>query len=323
MKIRDIELPRGAILAPMAGVTDLCSRLLAHEMGAAASVSEMISAKGFLYAGRDNRAVSELLERLPQAGITALQLFGSDPAVMAEAAVRLSNEGFQFIDINMGCPAPKIVKGGEGSALMRDPALAGRIVRAVSEAVRLPVTVKIRAGWDENSVNAVQMARVLEENGAAAIAVHPRTRNQFYAGRADWSIIRAVKQAVSIPVIGNGDVASAQDARRMRETTGCDAVMVGRAAQGNPWLFRDIARAEWGLAPVGVSGKERVYMALRHLNMMLALRGEGMAVREMRKHVAWYLQGMRGCARMREEINHLESAQAVEQALRSYLEALE
>lgn len=323
MKIRDIELPRGAILAPMAGVTDLCSRLLAHEMGAAASVSEMISAKGFLYAGRDNRAVSELLERLSQAGITALQLFGSDPAVMAEAAVRLSNEGFQFIDINMGCPAPKIVKGGEGSALMRDPALAGRIVRAVSEAVRLPVTVKIRAGWDENSVNAVQMARVLEENGAAAIAVHPRTRNQFYAGRADWSIIRAVKQAVSIPVIGNGDVASAQDARRMRETTGCDAVMVGRAAQGNPWLFRDIARAEWGLAPVGVSGKERVYMALRHLNMMLALRGEGMAVREMRKHVAWYLQGMRGCARMREEINHLESAQAVEQALRSYLEALE
>lgn len=323
MKIRDIELPRGAILAPMAGVTDLCSRLLAHEMGAAASVSEMISAKGFLYAGRDNRAVSELLERLPQAGITALQLFGSDPAVMAEAAVRLSNEGFQFIDINMGCPAPKIVKGGEGSALMRDPALAGRIVRAVSEAVRLPVTVKIRAGWDENSVNAVQMARVLEENGAAAIAVHPRTRNQFYAGRADWSIIRAVKQAVSIPVIGNGDVTSAQDARRMRETTGCDAVMVGRAAQGNPWLFRDIARAEWGLAPVGVSGKERVYMALRHLNMMLALRGEGMAVREMRKHVAWYLQGMRGCARMREEINHLESAQAVEQALRSYLEALE
>lgn len=323
MKIRDIELPRGAILAPMAGVTDLCSRLLAHEMGAAASVSEMISAKGFLYAGRDNRAVSELLERLPQAGITALQLFGSDPAVMAEAAVRLSNEGFQLVDINMGCPAPKIVKGGEGSALMRDPALAGRIVRAVSEAVRLPVTVKIRAGWDENSVNAVQMARVLEENGAAAIAVHPRTRNQFYAGRADWSIIRAVKQAVSIPVIGNGDVASAQDARRMRETTGCDAVMVGRAAQGNPWLFRDIARAEWGLAPVGVSGKERVYMALRHLNMMLALRGEGMAVREMRKHVAWYLQGMRGCARMREEINHLESAQAVEQALRSYLEALE
>lgn len=323
MKIRDIELPRGAILAPMAGVTDLCSRLLAHEMGAAASVSEMISAKGFLYAGRDNRAVSELLERLPQAGITALQLFGSDPAVMAEAAVRLSNEGFQFIDINMGCPAPKIVKGGEGSALMRDPALAGRIVRAVSEAVRLPVTVKIRAGWDENSVNAVQMARVLEENGAAAIAVHPRTRNQFYAGRADWSIIRAVKQAVSIPVIGNGDVTSAQDARRMRETTGCDAVMVGRAAQGNPWLFRDIARAEWGLAPVGVSGKERVYMALRHLNMMLALRGEGMAVREMRKHVAWYLQGMRGCARMREEINHLESAQAVEQGLRSYLEALE
>lgn len=293
MNIRDIELPRGAILAPMAGVTDLCSRLLAHEMGAAASVSEMMSAKGFLYAGRDNRAVCQLLEHLPHSGITGLQLFGSDPSIMAEAAARLAGEGFHFIDINMGCPAPKIVGNGDGSALMKSPDLAARIVAAVKQAVPVPVTVKFRMGWDAQSVNCVEFARLCEQAGADMVAVHGRTRSQQYSGTANWDIIRAVKEAVSIPVAANGDVFAPQDVPRILAHTGADFVMIGRGSLGDPWIFeRAHALMQTGVLPPLPPFAERIDTAVRQIELAVADKGERVALLEARKHVNWYLKGV-------------------------------
>ena len=318
MQLGEWTIPTGAGLAPMAGVTDAAMRLLCHEQGAAWSVSEMLSAKGWIYSRGKNRNARELLARLPGEGIAALQLFGREPELMAEAALELMDAGFAFFDLNFGCPAPKITGNGEGSALMREPERIGRIVRAMTDAVHVPVTVKIRAGWDAQSVNAVEVARICEQAGAAAIAVHGRTRAQQYSGRADWSVIRAVKKSVGVPVMGNGDVRSGADAVRMMEETGCDAVLVARAAQGNPWIFREIRAAMAGESHPPVTGRERVETALRHFDLETQLHGERGGMLEMRKHIAWYVSGLRGAARFRERVNLLDSAEAVRDALREF-----
>ena len=323
IRLGNLELDSGAALAPMAGVSDAAMRLLCHEQGAAWSVSEMLSAKGWIYSQGKNRNAQELLIRLPGEGISALQLFGREPELMAEAAVQLSDIGFDFFDINFGCPAPKITGNGEGSALMREPELIGRIVRAMADAVDKPVTVKIRAGWDENSVNAVEVAHICEQAGAAAIAVHGRTRMQQYAGWADWKIIREVKKAVSVPVFGNGDVKSGADAIRMIDETGCDAVLVARACEGNPWIFREIKAALEGRECPPPTGRERIEMALRHFALEAQLHGERGGLLEMRKHIAWYIHGMRGAAKFRVRINTLEEAEAVCAALREFAEEAE
>ncbi len=319
-QISDLLKDPGAGLAPMAGVTDAAMRLLCHEQGAAWAVSEMLSAKGWVFSGGSNRNAQDILARLPGEGPAGLQLFGSDPAYIAEAARRLEHAGFQFFDLNFGCPAPKITGNGEGSAMMRDPVRLGAVVRALSEATPLPVTVKIRAGWDSGSINAPEVARICEDNGARAVAVHARTRDQQYAGKADWRIIRDVKRAVSVPVFGNGDVRGGADALRMLDETGCDAVIVGRAAQGNPWIFREIAAAMRGKAAPPPTPEERVEMAARHFQLEARLYGEKLAVLQMRKHIAWYVHGMKGASRFRERINQLNSAAEVLAALRTYAE---
>ena len=315
-QISDLLKNPGAGLAPMAGVTDAAMRLLCHEQGAAWAVSEMLSAKGWVFSGGRNRNAQDILARLPGEGPAGLQLFGSDPAYIAEAARRLENAGFQFFDLNFGCPAPKITGNGEGSAMMRDPVRLGAVVRALSEATSLPVTVKIRAGWDSSSINAPEVARICEDNGAKAVAVHARTRDQQYAGKADWRIIRDVKRAVSVPVFGNGDVRGGADALRMLDETGCDAVIVGRAAQGNPWIFREIAAAMQGEKVPPPTPEERMEMAVRHFQLEAQLYGEKLAVLQMRKHIAWYVLGMKGASRFRERINQMNSAEEVLAALR-------
>ena len=318
MKIGGIELPPGAGLAPMAGITDMPMRLLCFEQGAAWAVSEMLSARGFLCAPKGTRAMRELLRKSDEEGVLGLQLFGREPEEMREAANQLSDAGFQFIDINMGCPAHKIVSNGEGSALMKTPEKAERIIAETVKGSRLPVTVKFRAGWDAEHVNAVEIARRAEQAGACALTVHARTREQMYAGRADWEIIARVKAAVSIPVIGNGDVRSAGDYLAMRRETGCDGVAIGRGAQGNPWVFREILFALRGESCPPASLRERVELALRHARMQSEYIGERVGVREMRKHVAWYIQGLPGCARMREKINRAQSLEEMERLLRSF-----
>ena len=319
MRIGGLELGVGAGLSPMAGVTDAAMRLLCREQGAAWSVSEMLSAKGWIYSQGKNKVAQELITRIPGEGIASLQLFGREPEYMAEAARRLEGAGFDFFDINFGCPAPKIAGNGEGSALMKEPELIGKIVRAVSDATKLPVTAKIRAGWDENSINAVEVAKMCEQSGAAAVAVHGRTRMQQYTGKADWKVIGAVKKAVSVPVLGNGDVKSGADALRMLDETGCDGVLIARAAQGNPWLFREVKAAMEGKSCPSVSGRERVEMALRHLDLEVQLHGERGGVLEMRKHIAWYVAGMRSSAQFRQRVNLLEGADNVRNALHEFL----
>ncbi len=317
MNFRDFA--GGAGLAPMAGVTDAAMRLICHEQGARWSVSEMLSAKGWIYSQGKNRNAQELLMRLPGEGVAGLQLFGREPEYMAAAAQQLQEVGFEFIDINFGCPAPKIAGSGEGSALMREPELLGKIVRAVADAVYLPVSAKIRAGWDESSINAVEIAKICEDNGAQAITVHARTRMQYYSGSADWRIIRDVKRAVSVPVFGNGDIFRPEDAPRMLNQTGCDAVMVGRGAQGNPWLFAGIRAAMEGRTPPETTPQMRVEMAKRHFEMETALHGERQGLLEMRKHIAWYVHGLHGASGFRNHINTLETCQEVLDALDGFV----
>ncbi len=293
------------VLAPMAGVTDLPFRLLAKEMGCSLLYSEMVSDKGLLH---NNCHTLDMLRIDDRERPVAVQIFGSEPAPMAAAARIVARAGADIIDINMGCPTPKIVKNGEGSALMRRPELARDILAAVVDAVEVPVTVKIRKGWDEGSVNAVEIAALAERAGVAAIAVHGRTREQFYAGTADWDIIRRVKERVSIPVIGNGDVRTPQDAERLLAYTGCDAVMVGRAAQGNPWIFRQIGHYLTGggtLPPPSLA--ERLEVLSRHLEMLIGHKGEHIAIREMRRHAAWYTKGLPRAAEIRLRLNQAES----------------
>ena len=314
-------MPMGAALAPMAGVTDASMRLLCAEMGCAWAVSEMLSAKGYLYSP-DSRAHEDILESFEGEGILGLQLFGSDPEMVSEAAKRLEDRPFAFFDFNIGCPAHKIVQNGEGSALMRNPELVGKLVYALSRAVKKPVTVKIRAGWDDGHRNASEIARICEDNGACAVTVHPRTREQFYSGTSDWRIIGEVKNAVRIPVIGNGDIKSGEDAKRMMDETGCDGIMVARAAEGNPWIFKEILAHLKGESYMPLTIEDRVNMALRHLDMHVTWRGEKYAIPQMRKHVAWYLQGTPMSGKLRARVNTMLTHEEVRQALYEYLETI-
>lgn len=318
MTIGNIRLPEGAALAPMAGVADGVMRRLCAKQGAAWSVTEMVSAQGLICSPENAPAIERLLKTDPSEGIVGAQLFGRDPALFAQAAALLSERGFPFIDINMGCPARKIVAGGQGSALLQEPALCGKIVRAVKDAVRVPVTVKLRAGWDDDSKNAPLIAKILEDNGADALTIHGRTRQQQYSGQADRAIMAEVKRAVSIPVIANGDIRSARDARETLAETGCDAVMIGRGACGNPWVFQSVLRNE----EVPLSPKERIEGAICHLRMQVSEMGEQWGVIEARKHVGWYLAGLRGAAALRVRINAMKTLEQVESALREHIETL-
>lgn len=305
MKIGNIELDNNIMLAPMAGVTDLSFRLLCKEQDCGYMVTEMVSAKAVLY---NNRNTDILLQREPEEGPVALQLFGSDADVMADIAARLEYRGFAAFDVNMGCPVPKVVNNGEGSALMKNPALAGRIIEKMVSAVKCPVTVKFRKGFDEAHANAVEFAHIMEESGAAAVTVHGRTREQFYSGEADWDIIRQVKERVNIPVFGNGDVFTAQDALRMLDETGCDGVAVARGAKGNPWIFREIKAAFAGEPiPARPSHSEILNMIKRQAELMVRYKPEYIAVRELRKHVSWYTAGLHGGAALRAEVNRTET----------------
>ena len=314
LTIGNVTLKNNVILAPMAGVTDLPFRLLCKKQGAGMVCMEMVSAKAILY---KNRNTEELMQILPKERPVSLQLFGSDPKVMGEIAGQIQERLFDVLDINMGCPVPKIVNNGEGSALMKDPKLAEEIIRSVVRASEKPVTVKIRKGFDDGHVNAVEMAKRAQEAGAAAVAVHGRTREQFYSGKADWEIIAKVKDAVDIPVIGNGDVDGPESAERMLKETGCDGVMVGRAVRGNPWIFREIVSyLETGEIVPKPDAKEKCECILEHAALMLAYKGEYTAVREMRKHVSWYTAGCPHSAKLRGKINTIESMAELEECIR-------
>lgn len=315
LKIGNVELENRYILGPMAGVTDLPFRLLCKEQGAGLLCMEMVSAKAIYY---NNRNTESLLEIHPDETPVSLQLFGSDPKIMSEMAKRIEERPFAILDVNMGCPVPKVVRNGEGSALMKEPKLVYEIVSALVKAIRKPVTVKIRKGFDDEHVNAVEIAKIIEEAGAAAVAVHGRTREQYYSGKADWDIIRQVKEAVSIPVIGNGDVTSPQKADELVRQTGCDGIMIARGAEGNPWIFSEMIRwEETGELPARPDKDEIREMMLRHARLQLEYKGEFCGIREMRKHVAWYTKGLKGAARMREKVNAVESLEELENLLTS------
>lgn len=313
LKIRDVVLDNNLVLAPMAGVTDLPFRLLCKEQGCGLLCMEMVSAKAIYY---KNEKTDALMEIEPSEKPVSLQLFGSEPEIISEIAKSIEERPFAILDINMGCPVPKVVNNGEGSALMKNPKLVEQIVTSTVKAIKKPVTVKIRKGFDENSVNAVEIARIAEASGASAITVHGRTREQYYTGKADWDIIRQVKEAVSVPVIGNGDVESPEDAVRLLEETGCDGIAIGRGARGNPWIFSEINHFfETGKKKDKPSLDEVKAMIIRHAELMIKYKGEYIAMREMRKHVAWYMTGYPYAAKIRHLVNQVETADDLKQLL--------
>jgi len=314
LRIGNVLLKNNIILAPMAGVTDLPFRLLCARQGAGLVCTEMVSAKAILYR---NKNTERLMEICPEEGTVSLQLFGSDPDVVSEAARRIEERPFAVLDINMGCPVPKVVNNGEGSALMRNPALAGRIIEKTVRAVNKPVTVKIRKGFEETDNSAAELAHIAQESGASAVTVHGRTREQYYSGKADWDVIREVKETVRIPVIGNGDVTDGPSAEELMAETGCDGIMVGRAARGNPWLFHRICTyLEKGIVEERPSAEEIKEMILEHTGLQLACKGEYTGIREMRKHVSWYTAGYPHSARLRGRINEAESLAELEEIVK-------
>lgn len=313
LTIGTVELDNNIILGPMAGVTDLPFRLLCKEQGCGLMYTEMVSAKAILY---NNKNTDALLKVEECERPIAVQLFGSDPKIISEMAKRIEAGPYDIFDVNMGCPVPKVVNNNEGSALMKNPRLVGEILSSLVKAIEKPVTVKIRKGFNRESVNAVEIAKIAQESGVSAIAVHGRTREDYYSGRADWDIIRQVKKAVSIPVIGNGDVFSAKDAVDLIEKTGCDGVMVARGAKGNPWIFSDIISYQTtGILPEHPSLESVKQMILRHAKLQLQYKGEYLGIREMRKHVAWYTAGMPHSASIRRAVNQMESIEELEKLL--------
>ena len=313
LQIGNVTLENNIILAPMAGVTDLPFRLLCARQGAGLTCMEMVSAKAIYY---HNKNTEELMAIHPEEKQVSLQLFGSDPEIISEMAKRIEDRPFSILDLNMGCPVPKVVNNGEGSALMKDPLLVGKIIEQTAKAINKPVTIKIRRGFDEAHANAVEIAHIAQESGAAAVAVHGRTREQYYAGKADWEIIRQVKEHVTIPVIGNGDVTDGASAAAMLKQTGCDGVMVGRAARGNPWIFAQIHHflktGEILPRPELAEVKRQI---LEHAELMLACKGEYTAIREMRKHVSWYSAGYPHSSKIRQRINEVESMEELREVM--------
>lgn len=315
MKIGNIELEVPVALAPMAGITDLPYRIICRELGCGFTVSEMVSAKGLLF---KNKKTKKMLEIDAKERPTAIQLFGSNPDEISEAAKIVEATGADIIDFNMGCPVPKIVNNGDGSALMKNEKLAGEILAALVSAVKIPVTVKFRTGWSEDSINAMTIAKIAEESGVAAVAVHGRTREQFYAGKADWSVIGKVKEAVNIPVFGNGDIFSASDANKMIAETKCDGVMIGRGADGNPWIFAELKANFLGLEYVPPTMDEKFEMMIRHLTMLIDFKGEVIACKEMRRHVNSYVKGLTYAAKYRSLFNGLSTFNEFEEELFNY-----
>lgn len=319
MKIGNLKFENKVFLAPMAGVTDSAFRRICVEQGCGMVTTELVSAKGLYYGSENTEALLKLTNEEKPA---AVQIFGRDPYIMAKAAERFDEDDrFFAIDINMGCPAPKVVKNGDGSALLKNPELAAKVLKAVVGNSEKPVTLKIRKGWDDTCINAVEIAKIAEDCGISAIAIHGRTREQYYSGKADWDIIRQVKENVSIPVIGNGDVFEVEDAINMLNQTNCDAIMIGRGAQGNPWIFKRINHyMQTGEILPEPTLEEKINTAKKHLKLAVEEHGEYVAVREMRKHIAWYLKGLRNSARVRDEINKIESYEEVVNKLESYMQ---
>ncbi len=318
--IGNVQIPGRLALGPMAGVTDLPFRILCKECGADLIYTEMVSAKGIMY---QNKNTESLLVVEEEERPVALQLFGEDPVIMSEMAKRIEHRNFDILDINMGCPVPKVVNNGEGSALLKNPKRIGEIVSAISKAIDKPVTVKIRKGFTEDTINAVEVAKVIEQSGGAAVAIHGRSREQYYSGKAEWDIIRKVKEAVSIPVIGNGDIFTPQDAKRMLEETGCDAIMMARGVRGNPWFFGQVKEyLETGRLIEKPTVDEVIAMILRHAKLQIEHKGEFTGMHEMRKHVAWYTTGYPKSAKLRSRVNEIETYDSLVALLGEYEEYL-
>ena len=314
MNIGNVNLDNRVFLAPMAGVTDLPFRLICKQKGCGMLYSEMINAKALCYNDENTKKMTKIED---EEHPIAIQIFGSDPEYMGRATEILNSHSNEILDINMGCPAPKVVKNGDGSALMRNPKLAEEVMKAVVKNSTKPVTLKIRKGWDDDNINAVEIAKIAEQSGISAVTIHGRTREQYYSGKADWDIIKEIKDSISIPVIGNGDVFEIEDAINMLEKTNCDAIMIGRGAQGNPWIFNRINHyMETGEILPKPTAEEKINTAIEHMKLAVEEHGEYVAVREMRKHIGWYIKGLKNSARYRDEINKLTDSEGVIMKLR-------